>query len=279
MTVQVELLTVPWPLEILESTDGKAVYDGKGRLIARGLSVCMGIHCGVPHCETDPITNRMDYFGPIVNRSSRIGRLAAGGHIMCSSDVIRKINTKIFETDTQTEYSNAQAQEAIEAIRRLDPIVVPVGEVKLEGLEVSEILWIIFPSQLIARKGLDDTVVDPTGVSDSLNVAQMRELAVLCRRLEMSTAGRVFREWKGSLEVPEDPPDEPMFLPDEPNVLLPPTSHKMTNADLMRILYLLTVRIENAEKLMAGLWSKDYVGPSIVLWFSHISSHPLGSSR
>ncbi|KAJ7729366.1 adenylate cyclase, partial [Mycena olivaceomarginata] len=279
MTVQVELLTVPWPLEILESTDGKAAYDGKGRIIARGLSVRMGIHCGVPHCETDPITNRMDYFGPIVNRSSRIGRLAAGGHIMCSSDVIRKINTKIFETDTETEYSDARAQEAIEAIRRLDPIVVPVGEVKLEGLEVPEILWIIFPSQLIARKGPDDTVVDPTGVSDSLNVAQMRELAVLCRRLEMSTAGRVFREWKGSLEVPEDPPDEPMFLPDEPNVLLPPTSHKMTNADLMRILYLLTVRIENAEKLMAGLWSKDYVGPSIVLWFSHISSHPLGSSR
>jgi adenylate cyclase len=74
MTVQVELMTVSWLLEILESTDRKAAYDGEGWLIARGLSVRMGIHCGAPLCETDCITNRMDYFGPIVNRSSQIER-------------------------------------------------------------------------------------------------------------------------------------------------------------------------------------------------------------
>ncbi|KAJ7720551.1 adenylate cyclase [Mycena metata] len=159
MTVQVELLSVPWPLEILECADGKAVYDAEDQLIARGLSVCMGIHCGAPLCETDPVTNRMDYSGPIVKRSSRIEGSAAGGHIMCSSDVIREISAKILETEPETEYSDAQPQEAIDAIRRLDPVVIPVGEVRLEGVKVPEMLSLVFPSKLIGRKDMDNTVV------------------------------------------------------------------------------------------------------------------------
>ncbi|KAF8138036.1 nucleotide cyclase [Mycena galopus ATCC 62051] len=256
MTVQVELLHVAWPLEILECADGKPIYDDQKRLIARGLSVRMGIHCGAPLCETDPITNRMDYFGPIINRSSRIEGNAAGGHIMCSSDVIREINAKIFENETETEYSDAQPQEAIDGIRRLKPIVVSVGEVKLKGLEVPEVLSLVFPSELIGRKDLDNTAVNSPGNQSSrvqFSVAQMRELAMLCLRLEMSTSGRVFRpypERKGSLQGPEDLPDddEPsIYLYGDPNVLLPPMTDKMTDADLMLILYSLMVRIENAE--------------------------------
>jgi len=267
MTVQVELLSVAWPLEILECADGKAIYDEGGRLIARGLSVRMGIHCGAPLCETDPVTNRMDYFGPIVNRSSRIEGSAAGGHIMCSSDVIREINAKIFESEPETEYSDAQPQEAIDAIKRLEPVVVPVGEVRLKGLEVPEMLSLVFPANLIGRKDLDDTAVDPTGSSGSrvqFSVAQMRELAMLCLRLEMSTSGRVFRpypERKGSQQGPEDPPDEDepsKFLHGDPNVLLPSMPDKMTDADLMLILYSLMVRIENAEK---ALYSMTEVKP------------------
>jgi len=260
MTVQVELLNVAWPLEILECADGKAIYDEEGRLIARGLSVRMGIHCGAPLCETDPVTNRMDYFGPIVNRSSRIEGSAAGGHIMCSSDVIREINAKIFETESETEYSDAQPQEAIDAIRRLEPVVVPVGEVKLKGLEVPEMLSLVFPGNLIGRKDLDDTAVDPTETSRvQFSVAQMRELAMLCLRLEMSASGRVFRpypERKGSLQGPEVPPDEDepsIFLHGDPNVLLPPMTDKMTGVDLTLILYSLMVRIENAENALSSM--------------------------
>ncbi|KAF7357985.1 Adenylate cyclase [Mycena venus] len=262
MTVQVELLRVPWPLEILECTDGKAVYDEEGRLIVRGLSVRMGIHCGTPLCMTDPVTNRMDYFGPMVNRSSRIESSAAGGHIMCSSDVIREINAKIFESEPETEYSNAQSQEAIDSIRQLDPKVVPVGEIRLKGLEVPEMLSLIFPSNLIGRKDLDDTAVDPTGTSGSrvqFSVAQVRELAMLCLRLEMSSSGHVFRpypERKGSLRGPEVPLDEDepsIFLHGDANVFLPPMPDKPTDADLMLILYWLMVRIENAEKALCTM--------------------------
>ncbi|KAK6996951.1 adenylate cyclase [Favolaschia claudopus] len=274
MTVQVELLKVAWPLEILECTDGKAVHDDMGRLIARGLSVRMGIHCGAPLCETDPITNRMDYFGPIVNRSSRIEGSAAGGHIMCSSDVVREINAKIFETEPETEYSDAQPQEAIDAIRRLDPVIIPVGEVRLKGLEVPEVLTLVFPSNLIGRKDLDDNAVDPSGNSSSrvqFSVTQMRELAILCLKLEMATAGSVFRplpERKGSLqdaaaEYPEtEAESSSIYVYGDPNVLLPPMPDKMTDADLMLILHSLMVRIENAEKALCSTMAVVQPPPS-----------------
>ncbi len=71
-TVQQQLLQEEWPREILDSEDGKEVYDHSGELIHRGLSVRMGIHWGRPVCEADPITRRMDYFGPMVNRAARI---------------------------------------------------------------------------------------------------------------------------------------------------------------------------------------------------------------
>ncbi|KAF7315989.1 Adenylate cyclase [Mycena indigotica] len=258
MLVQVELLNASWPLEILECADGRTIYDDQGRLIARGLSVRMGIHCGTPLCEADPITTRMDYFGPMVNRSSRIEASAAGGQIMCSTDVIREINAKIFETEPETEYSDAQPQEAIDAIRRMEPVIVPVGEVKLKGLEVPEMLSMVFPGKLIERKNMvDEVVVDPTSSSGSrvqFSVEQMRELGMLCLRLEMGSSGRVFRalpERKGSL--PEDLSDmceddeNSVSLHGDPNLLLPTMTDKMTDNELMLILYSLMVRIENAE--------------------------------
>jgi len=167
---------------------------------------------------------------------------------MCSSDVIREINAKIFETEPETEYSDAQPQEAIDGIRRLKPIVISVGEVKLKGLEVPEVLSLVFPSELIGRKDLDDTAVDPTGNQSSrvqFSVAQMRELAMLCLRLEMSTSGRVFRPYPERKRSLQDEPS--IYLYGDPNVLLPPMTDKMTDADLMLILYSLMVRIENAE--------------------------------
>jgi hypothetical protein len=51
---QMQLLREFWPLEILECDEGKEVHDEHGNLLARGLSVRMGVHCGTPMCESDP---------------------------------------------------------------------------------------------------------------------------------------------------------------------------------------------------------------------------------
>jgi len=46
----------------------------------------MGIHIGTPVCQPDPTTNRMDYFGPVVNRAARVAGVADGGDIFISAE-------------------------------------------------------------------------------------------------------------------------------------------------------------------------------------------------
>ncbi|CAG8445716.1 14591_t:CDS:10 [Ambispora leptoticha] len=114
-TVQMQLLQADWPTELLELEDGKEVYGGHdSELIYRGLSVRMGIHWGSPVCETDPITKRMDYFGPMVNRAARICNAADGGQICVSADVeseIRLLQTMMENDPMGTSRKNSQDAE------------------------------------------------------------------------------------------------------------------------------------------------------------------------
>ena len=52
------------------------------------LPVRMGAHLGVPTCEPDPLTGRMDYFGPMVNRAARVGASAHGDQIVVTRDLL-----------------------------------------------------------------------------------------------------------------------------------------------------------------------------------------------
>ncbi|KAF7350156.1 Adenylate cyclase [Mycena venus] len=247
LTIQVQLLKVSWPQDILECPDGKEVYDVEGRLIYRGLSVRIGIHCGSPLCLTDPVTTRMDYFGLMVTRAARIASVATGGQVMFSADVLNEINARVFGTEPDTEYSDSQPKEAIHNIRQLDPVVVTVGEVKLKGLEAPETLSFVLPAILLGRKSHNETVVVnnpanplillPPPPSGHFDIAQIRELARLCVRLEMASADPILSS-----------------LPDKPSdfdVLLPPNA-AMTDAELSTILYSLTLRVENAEAMLRG---------------------------
>lgn len=148
ITAQLQLLHVPWPREILDCEEGKEVYDEHGNLLARGLSVRMGIHSGTPACELDPITRRMDYLGSMVNRCARISASALGGQIMCSADVVREVNAGLF---TSSLASKHQPARAIEEIMQLQTVFVPVGEIKLKGLEVPEMASLVYPAALLGR--------------------------------------------------------------------------------------------------------------------------------
>lgn len=86
LMVQQHLLEADWPQETLESPDGRETRGELGQMLFRGLSVRMGIHVGSPVSEKDPITGRMDYFGPVVNRASRVASAADGGQIVVSED-------------------------------------------------------------------------------------------------------------------------------------------------------------------------------------------------
>ena len=165
-TTQIQLLDVPWPSEILNSVNGQEVCDGDGNVIFRGLSVRMGIHWGAPVCETDPVTKRMDYFGPMVNRSSRISSVADGGQITVSADFIAEIQ-RLLETHMESDRNGSTGSE--EALMAADdPIsqqirrelrslssqgfeVKDLGERRLKGLENPEYIYLMYPHALSSR--------------------------------------------------------------------------------------------------------------------------------
>ena len=163
-SVQTHLLNVAWPSEVLNSVHGEEVLDADGNIIFRGLSVRMGIHWGVPVCEPDPITRRMDYFGPMVNRASRISSVADGGQITASSDFIGEIH-RALETYQESDRSNSAGSEDTlnddvhgQAIRRelnslglLGFEVKELGERRLKGLENPEYISLVYPHSLAGR--------------------------------------------------------------------------------------------------------------------------------
>lgn len=292
LSTQLDLLSIEWPNEILQCEDGREIRDESGRLVARGLSVRMGIHCGNPVCEPDPTTTRMDYFGPMVNRAARINSSANGGQIMCSGDVIREINAKIFESEPETEYSYLQPYDAIEAIRTLGVVVDPVGEVKLKGLEVPEMLSIVYPRDLAGRRDmerLEALASRPSLASVQFTVDQVRALALLCARFETLTASRILHvlpERKGSAPngLLEDPRlgTSSMLFSCNPKVLLP-ALEKASEEELLAIMGTLTVRLENAAKTLAlqnltgrGVFRDLTGGPSQALTPTSLDQRTLG---
>ncbi|KAG9120992.1 cysteinyl-tRNA synthetase, partial [Ceratobasidium sp. 392] len=145
--VQTGLCAADWPIEILESEDGKEIFGEEGEILARGLSVRMGIHWGAPLCEEDPITGRMDYFGPMVNRSARVSATAIGGEIMISADALKEVNAWLQnpELASEAEGEKSELGRVVEQLKMLDPVVTEVGERRLKGLEVPELLSSILP--------------------------------------------------------------------------------------------------------------------------------------
>ncbi|KZP34212.1 L domain-like protein [Athelia psychrophila] len=265
LEVQLQLLQEPWPLEILECEDGKPIYDANGLLVAKGLSVRMGIHCGQPVCEIDPVTQRMDYFGPMVNRSARIQGSALGGQIMVSADIVREINSRFSEPDEYTEYSDVP-QHIIDALVRMKMKVIPKGEFKLKGLEIPEALSLVYPEALLGREDLEISPPGPSASAASkikFSIEQMRQLGLLCLRLEALSSSRIFRPLpvrKGSTakdkDIPEDVPEDASdahanIMYGDPTILLPSMHDQLTDAELMVILDSLAIRVDNALASLA----------------------------
>jgi len=141
LTVQQELLREDWPQEILDSEEGKEIVDSRGEVIYRGLAVRMGMHWGAPVCEADPITRRMDYFGPIVNRAARVSAVAEGGQVTASQDVIDILQEVVLEhkpapssldsdsgESEDEEWLDANEKQDVLALRRLGFGITQLGE-------------------------------------------------------------------------------------------------------------------------------------------------------
>ncbi|KAF9879780.1 protein phosphatase 2C [Colletotrichum karsti] len=163
--VQMSLLEVNWPSEVLNSVSCQALYDKDNAVIFKGLSVRMGIHYGEAVSEMDPVTRRMDYFGPMVNKAARISSVADGGQITVSSDFISEVQ-RCLETYQDTERNGSTGSEDTfdddggfaasirKDLRSLSSQgfeVKEMGEKKLKGLENPEMVYSLYPHALAGR--------------------------------------------------------------------------------------------------------------------------------
>ncbi|KAH9025485.1 hypothetical protein EDB84DRAFT_399548 [Lactarius hengduanensis] len=280
-SVQMLLLEEPWPKEILDLPEGRDVYDTEGTLIVRGLSLRMGIHCGAPVCEMDLVSRRMDYYGPMVNRASRVANSAAGGQILLSADALRELRVEAASVEFQLI-------STVDALQSLEPQYITVGERKLKGLEIPEVMTAVYPQKLLGRLHMPPAAVAaqpapaaPTEAAaehpnaeelslDSAGAAlpwvecswtpkQVRELAQLAVRLQTLASGRVFRPLpvrKGShaqVVAPADV-DSGRFLYSDFGALVPTVSERASEAEVLGVFDFLLVQLELAvESLSARL--------------------------
>lgn len=193
---QIGLLQLEWPRELLSSEDGKIIYDSQGNIIHRGLRVRMGVHWGAPECERDPITRRMDYYGPMVNRAARINASADGGQLMASQDVINEIRHLREFIESSDEHSldelDPMVKPEVLELRRIGGLdIKDMGERKLKGLEVPEKLSLLYPKALSGRlelfAGLRANVEvnnDSLIFASDQEIEDARQLANITLRLE-----------------------------------------------------------------------------------------------
>ncbi|MCA1997688.1 MAG: adenylate/guanylate cyclase domain-containing protein, partial [Armatimonadetes bacterium] len=119
---------VRFAIELQERMAGAMPEDIRRDTGGAELLVRMGIHTGEPICEVDPTNGRMDYFGPMVNRSARIASAGHGGQILISHAV------------------REAAAEQLESV-----LVKDLGEHRLKSLSRPERLFQILPYSLASR--------------------------------------------------------------------------------------------------------------------------------
>ncbi|KAI9359269.1 hypothetical protein DFJ73DRAFT_817619 [Zopfochytrium polystomum] len=88
---------------------GMNAHVEEAAMVFKGLSIRMGIHVGTPLCEVDPTTGRMDYYGPMVNRSARVASQPHGGQVFISQAVMRELQCRLRYSPQQSIRSRLAA--------------------------------------------------------------------------------------------------------------------------------------------------------------------------
>ncbi len=157
---QERLLSADWPPKILQHPKShRVVSETSGKVLFNGLRVRMGMHTGWPSCEADPVTHRMDYFGPVVNRAARIACVGHGGEIVISGE-------------SREQLRSGESADWINAMEMSD--LGMVGSLK--GLRESMHVYAVLPASLRER------VFEPAEKEEKRNLEE--ELVLLKSRNE-----------------------------------------------------------------------------------------------
>jgi len=89
------LMTVSWPKAVLQLPQYRLQRGPTGALLQNGPYVSAGIHQGVPYHQLNPLTKRMDYFGPDVNKAARVAGRTKAGQILITESTRNKLGAPI----------------------------------------------------------------------------------------------------------------------------------------------------------------------------------------
>jgi adenylate cyclase len=117
----------------------------------------------------------MDYFGPMVNRASRISAVADGGQIFVSSDFMTDIqrNLEVFadteraastgsdESNPRVDSLSHNIRRELQQLNRQGFVIKDQGEHKLKGLENPEPLYLVYPHALAGRLSTLEEGLEP----------------------------------------------------------------------------------------------------------------------
>eukprot|EP00002_Diphylleia_rotans_P006635 TRINITY_DN159_c0_g1_i7.p1 TRINITY_DN159_c0_g1~~TRINITY_DN159_c0_g1_i7.p1 ORF type:complete len:2480 (-),score=532.94 TRINITY_DN159_c0_g1_i7:244-7683(-) len=133
MQSQEMLIGCDWDSELLDHPAAQ-LESYNGRIIFRGIRVRMGIHYGEPICREDPVTGRMDYFGPVINRAARVGGFPKGGQVAMSEPAYMEVMGELVNLG--------------------NPHIRDLGIHQLKGLDTADHLYEVLPQSLADRASI-----------------------------------------------------------------------------------------------------------------------------
>ena len=122
--VQAELLKQEWPEALLAQHNASELKQ-KDTLIFRGLRVRMGAHVGASETEVNPVSGRIDYRGPAVNKAARLESASLPG-ILAVSEELRDLVLLRKTSGEQTSFE-LMARKNLKGIGET-PIFFPLKE-------------------------------------------------------------------------------------------------------------------------------------------------------
>lgn len=154
--VQIVICNLEWPAAILEyhATPKSREKTREPKIAYECLAIRMGCHFGMPYSEElNLYSQRMDYYGPMVNRSARVQGQAFGGEIAVSDEFIREIwrlqtNDKVDTTVEMTDATRRRILRKIVPTKFCD--IKFLGLLELKGVEEEMYITLICcPTRLL----------------------------------------------------------------------------------------------------------------------------------
>lgn len=138
--IQESLIQVSWPDSLHMIHETSQVYVENKKYIFSGPRVRMGMHVGEPVANINKTTLRMDYFGPVMNKTARICNLAEGGEILIS----RALYILLLYRNGEKYYEDERENKKY--------ILEKDGSFLLKGIKTPEIIYKLIPNSLIDRE-------------------------------------------------------------------------------------------------------------------------------